>query len=174
MIRSIWRVVKGWFGPVPTESDGKEPAHCTSVTSSSPMLVSSPGETYLSRESAQRRLVHNKAHNARLSRLAEERERREQEASGDFATSAMIAGATNSAALGYLAGGSLSGAIVGDALAPDEPPSQADPVDAGGGDFSGGGASESWGSGDSGGSSDSGGSYDSGSSSDGGGGGGSD
>ncbi|HGY1948799.1 TPA: hypothetical protein ACNVO8_004274 [Escherichia coli] len=36
---------------------------------------------------------------------------------GDFATSALIAGATNNAALGYLVGGSLTGALIGDALA---------------------------------------------------------
>ncbi|ECZ2944943.1 hypothetical protein F7T25_15790 [Salmonella enterica] len=35
---------------------------------------------------------------------------------GDFATSALVAGATNNAVLGYLVGGSLTGALIGDAL----------------------------------------------------------
>ncbi|KKX24185.1 hypothetical protein [Rhizobium sp. LC145] len=40
---------------------------------------------------------------------------------GDFVTSALVAGATNSTMLGYLAGGSLTGAMLGDALRPDTP-----------------------------------------------------
>jgi hypothetical protein len=39
---------------------------------------------------------------------------------GDFVTSALVAGATNSATIGYLVGGSLAGALLGDALQPDK------------------------------------------------------
>jgi len=38
---------------------------------------------------------------------------------GDFVTSALVAGATNSTAIGYLVGGSLASALLGDALRPD-------------------------------------------------------
>jgi len=48
-------------------------------------------------------------------------------ADGDFVTSALIANATNSTTLGYLVGGSLSGAFLGDALHPDK--SDAAPAD---------------------------------------------
>jgi len=40
---------------------------------------------------------------------------------GDFVTSALMANATNSTTIGYLVGGSLAGALLGDVLHPDKP-----------------------------------------------------
>lgn len=40
---------------------------------------------------------------------------------GDFVTSALVANATNTTTIGYLVGGSLTGALLGDALHPDKP-----------------------------------------------------
>lgn len=95
----------------------------------------------------------------------------------DFLTSMLIANATDNAALGYLAGGSITGAIVGESIAESNHHSSGGSFDGGhGGDFGGGGSSSDWGSSSDScsSSSDSSSSFDSGGSCDSGGGGGTD